>query len=145
MNDTYACSYVEVLEILKHIPKEDYNKIPKEKIEFYEKNMDKNYVYIYDSVEPKTSRRTDIILMNLYKNYIAKIEEKEKIEEILRLNEQKEEQEKKKIYSIDNIFDNPKIDIQNNKENIISEQLLKNKESIFKRFINKFKMIFGIN
>lgn len=144
MNDTYACSYVEVLEILKHIPKEDYDKIPKEKIEFYEKNMDKNYVYIYDSVEPKTLRKTDIILMNLYKNYIAKIEEKEKIEEILRLNEQKEEQEKKKIYSIDNIFDNPKIDIQNNKENIISEQLLENKESIFKRFINKFKMIFGI-
>ena len=144
MNDTYACSYVEVLEILKHIPKEDYNKIPKEKIEFYEKNMDKNYIYIYDSVEPKTSRRTDIILMNLYKNYIAKPKEKEKIEEILRLNEQKEEQEKKKIYSIDNIFDNPKIDIQNNKESIISEQLLENKESIFKRFINKFKMIFGI-
>lgn len=144
MNDTYACSYVEVLEILKHIPKEDYDKIPKEKIDFYEKNMDKNYVYIYDSVEPKTLRKTDIILMNLYKNYIAKVEEKEKIEEILRLNEQKEEQEKKNTYSVDNIFDNPKIDIQNNKENIISEQLLENKESIFKRFINKFKMIFGI-
>lgn len=144
MNDTYACSYVEVLEILKHISKEDYNKIPKEKIEFYEKNMDKNYVYIYDSVEPKTLRKTDIILMNLYKNHIAKPEEKEKIEEILRLNEQKEEQEKKKIYSVDNIFDNKKIDIQNNKESVISEPLLENKESIFKRFINKLKTIFGI-
>ena len=144
MNDTYACSYVEVLEILKHIPKEDYNKIPKEKIAFYEKNMDKNYVYIYDYVEPKTLRKTDIILMNLYKNYIAKPEEKEKIEEILRLNEQKEEQEKKKIYSVDNIFDTHKIDIQKDKESIISEPLLENKESIFKRFINKLKMIFGI-
>ena len=144
MNNTYACSYVEVLEILKHIPKEDYEKIPKEKIEFYEKNMDKNYVYIYDSVEPKTLRKTDIILMNLYKNYIAKSEEKEKIEEILRLNEQKEEQEKKKIYSVDNIFDNKKIDIQNDKEKIMPESLLENKESIFKRFINKLKMIFGM-
>ena len=144
MNDTYACSYVEVLEILKHIPKEDYDKIPKEKIDFYEKNMDKNYVYIYDSVEPKTLRKTDIILMNLYKNYIAKVEEKEKIEEILRLNEQKEEQEKKNTYSVDNIFDNKKIDIQRDKESIIAEPLLENKESIFKRFINKFKMIFGI-
>ena len=144
MNDTYACSYVEVLEILKHIPKEDYEKIPKEKIDFYEKNMDKNYVYIYDSVEPKTLRKTDIILMNLYKNYIAKVEEKEKIEEILRLNEQKEEQEKKNTYSVDNIFDNKKIDIQRDKESIIAEPLLENKESIFKRFINKFKMIFGI-
>ena len=87
MNNTYACSYVEVLEILKHIPKEDYKKIPKEKIEFYEKNKASNYVYIYNSIEPKTLRKTDIILMNLYKNYIAKTDEKRKIEEILRLNE----------------------------------------------------------
>ena len=47
MNNTYSLSYVEVLEILKHIPKEDYEKIPKEKIEFYENNKDKNYIYIY--------------------------------------------------------------------------------------------------
>ena len=33
MNDTYGCSYVEVLEILKNITKEDYEKITKEKIE----------------------------------------------------------------------------------------------------------------
>ena len=38
MNDTYECSYVEVLEILKHIPKEEHDKIPKELIEFFEKN-----------------------------------------------------------------------------------------------------------
>ena len=74
MNSTYSCSYVEVLEILKHIPKEDYEKIPKEKIEFYKKNVDKNYVYIYDSIAPKTLRKTDAILINLYKNYIAKEE-----------------------------------------------------------------------
>ena len=78
MNNTYSLSYVEVLEILKHIPKEDYEKIPKEKIEFYENNKDKNYVYIYNPVNPKISRKTDAILINLYKNYIAKDDEKEK-------------------------------------------------------------------
>ena len=34
----YANAYTEVLEILKYIPKEDYNKIPKNKIELYETN-----------------------------------------------------------------------------------------------------------
>ncbi len=89
MNDTYRCSYVEVLEILKHIPKKDYEKIPKEKIEFYKNNMDKNYRYIYDEISPKTLRKTDTILINLYKNYIATAEEKIKIEQILKLNERK--------------------------------------------------------
>ena len=52
LNNTYSCSYVEVLEILKHIPKEDYIKIPEEKIEFYKNNMDKNYIYIYNTHQP---------------------------------------------------------------------------------------------
>ena len=37
MQDKYKCSYVEVLEILKYIPKEEFEKIPKEKIEFMRK------------------------------------------------------------------------------------------------------------
>ena len=37
MNNSYANSYVEVLEILKHIPDNEYKKIPEEKIRFYEK------------------------------------------------------------------------------------------------------------
>jgi len=86
MNDTYSCSYVEVLEILKHIPKEEYNKIPEEKIEFYKNNMNKDYVYIYDSITPKTMRKTEAILISLYKNYIANEDEKREIDEILRLN-----------------------------------------------------------
>ena len=32
----YANAYSEVLEILKYIPIEDYNKIPKTKIELFE-------------------------------------------------------------------------------------------------------------
>ena len=43
MENTYACSYVEVLEILKHIPKREYEKIPKEKIEFYE-NLQEEFI-----------------------------------------------------------------------------------------------------
>lgn len=113
MNNTYSLSYVEVLEILKHIPKEDYEKIPKEKIEFYENNKDKNYVYIYNPVNPKISRKTDAILINLYKNYIAKDDEKEKINHILKLNEIKNEQEKQENFDLNNIFENKKSKIKN--------------------------------
>ena len=108
MYNTCSRSYVEVLEILKHISKEDYKKIPKEKIEFYKKNIDKNYVYIYDPINPKTLRKTDAILINLYKNYIANESERREINERLKLNTIKDEKEKQEKYNPDNIFNNRK-------------------------------------
>lgn len=142
MNNTYSLSYVEVLEILKHIPKEDYEKIPKEKIEFYENNKDKNYVYIYNPVNPKISRKTDAILINLYKNYIAKDDEKEKINHILKLNEIKNEQEKQENFDLNNIFDNKKSEIKNNNVDILPVE--KKRETRFKKFINIIKKIISI-
>lgn len=143
MNNTYSCSYVEVLEILKHIPEEDYKKIPEEKIKFYKNNMDKNYVYIYDPITPKTLRKTDAILINLYKNYIAKEDEKRKINQILKLNEMKYKQEKQKKFSPDNIFNNKHVEIENNNVDILS--IVEYKETMFKKIINKIKRIFHIS
>ena len=142
MNNTYSLSYVEVLEILKHIPKENYEKIPKEKIEFYENNKDKNYIYIYNPVNPKILRKTDAILINLYKNYIAKDDEKEKINHILKLNEMKNEQEKQENFDLNNIFNNKKSEIKNNNVDILPVE--KKRETRFKKFIDKIKKIFNI-
>ena len=142
MNNTYSCSYVEVLEILKHIPKEDYIKIPEEKIEFYKNNMDKNYIYIYNPIMPKTLRKTDAILINLYKNYIAKEDEKQKINQILKLNEMKEEQEKQKKFSPNNIFNNH-VENENINENTIL--VVEHKETMLKKIINTIKRIFHIS
>ena len=61
MDDTYEKSYVELLEILNYIPVEEYEKIPKEKLEFYKENMDKNYKYTYNPNSSRTSRKTDAI------------------------------------------------------------------------------------
>lgn len=142
MNSTYSCSYVEVLEILKHIPKEDYEKIPKEKIEFYKKNVDKNYVYIYDSITPKTLRKTDAILINLYKNYIANEDEKKKINEILKLNDIKDEQNKQKKFNSASIFDNRNIKSENT--NINGLAIVEYKETAFKRIMNTIKKLLHI-
>ena len=45
----YANAYTEVLEILKNISQEDYNKVPKEKINLFEQNANKEYIFDYDS------------------------------------------------------------------------------------------------
>ena len=104
MNDTYECSYVEVLEILKYIPKEEYDKIPKELIEFFEEHKDKSYKYIYNPVSPKTLRKTDAIIVSLYKDYIANDDEKKQIEKRLMENYEKAESEKRKKYNPDDLF-----------------------------------------
>lgn len=104
MEDTYEKSYVEVLEILKYIPHNEYIKIPKEKIDFYEEYKDKNYHYTYDCNSPVVSKKANAILVNLYEEYIADEEEKKKIKEILKLNTQKVEDEKRKKYNVNDLF-----------------------------------------
>lgn len=108
INDKYAKAYKEVLEIIKYFPEEEYNKIPKEKIEFYEKNKDKNYQF---KIDPKidldkqnVSKEASAIIINLFRNYYATKEQKEKINEILELNQRKIEQEKRKRYNSNNLF-----------------------------------------
>ena len=100
ISNTYEKAYVEVLEILKYFPKKDYMKIPEEKIEFYKKNKDKNYIF---TINPKVdlskqniSREANAIIVNLYRDYFATEEQKLNIKEILELNHRNEEQEKRK-------------------------------------------------
>ena len=50
-NIEYANAYSEVLEILKHISKEDYNKIPKQRIKLFETSANKNYEFTYFGVK----------------------------------------------------------------------------------------------
>lgn len=104
MNDTYECSYVEVLEILKYIPKEEYNKIPKELIEFFKKNMDKSYKYTYSPTSPKTLRKTDAIIVSLYTEYIASEDEKQQIKSRLMQNYQDAEKQKREQYNPEDLF-----------------------------------------
>ena len=144
INIAYAKAYTEVLEIIKYFPKEEYAKIPEEKIEFYKNNMDKDYNFKInpeiDLSEQSISPEANAIMINLFTDYYATEEQKVKIKNILDSNQQKEEQEKRERYNPDNIFKN------RNTENIIQNEvaLVEYKESIFKRFINKIKSIFNI-
>ena len=108
MSNNYAKAYKELLEIIKHFPLEEYNKIPKEKIKFYEENMDKNYNFtINPEIDLKVqnvSKEAGAILVTLFRDYFATEEQKQKIEELIILNEKKSEITKRKKYNPNNLF-----------------------------------------
>ncbi|MGN1351332.1 MAG: hypothetical protein ACI4VE_00830 [Clostridia bacterium] len=143
VNSTYAKAYTEVLEIIKFFSKDDYNKIPNEKIEFYKKNMDTNYKFTInpgiDLAKQNISTEANAIIVNLFRNYFATENQKAKIKEILDINQYKKEQEKREKYNPDNLFKSKETKIET-VENSVS--MVEYKESIFTRIKNWFKRTF---
>ena len=90
MEKKYARAYTEVLEILKHIPKDELERIPKSELQFYEDNCDKNYKYEYNldlAVDKQAiSKETNTVIVALYMNYFANEKQKGIIEKILKQN-----------------------------------------------------------
>ena len=141
MNNKYAKAYTEVLEILSHFSKEEYSRIPKEKIEFYKNNMDTNYEFKInpqiDLFEQDISEEANAIMISLFRDYFATEKQKEKLKILLYQNQNIQEQEKAKKYNPNNLFENKKQ--QDIKENIATTQyaMIKYKKNIFKDIINK--------
>jgi len=141
VNNIYAKAYTEVLEIIKYFPKEEYDKIPKEKIEFYKNNMDTNYKFSInpeiDLAEQNVSKETGAIIVKLFRDYFATEEQKEQLKELIRLNEKKSEIEKKEKYNPDYLFKN-KDNTERMGENVsVTTQvtsLVEYKENFFTRF-----------
>lgn len=108
MTNKYKKAYTEVLEILSHLPKDEYCKIPKEKIEFYKENMDKDYSYninpMLELSKQYISEEANAILISLFRDYFANEKQKDILEKLLNQNQEQLEQTKRKIYNIDNIF-----------------------------------------
>ena len=144
VNSTYAKAYTEVLEIIKYFSEEQYAKIPIEKIEFYKKNMDRNYNFTIDPdidlAEQSISIEANAIIVNLFRDYYATEEQKIRIKEILELNGKKEEQEKRKKFSPDNIFKNRNSEKQEN----TSTLPVKMKKSLYQKIINFIKKYFNV-
>lgn len=73
MVDKYNKACTEILEILKYLPKHEYEKIPKEEIEFFEQNKDKSYVFEFNEElsfeEQSILPETQTIIVKLYKDY----------------------------------------------------------------------------
>lgn len=108
----YANAYSEVLEILKHIPLEDYNKIPKSRIKLFEDNANKEYKFNYNPRltlnEQGVSRRAKAIIAILFRDYWATDEQKEIIIAKQKYDRIQVDMKKRQKYNPDDIFKNRK-------------------------------------
>lgn len=151
----YANAYTEVLDILKYISKEDYEKIPKTKIQMFEEKSNKNYNFKYDVdktlEEQNVSEITKMIIAILYRDYFATKEQRYVI--IKKQREAREEQERQ---IRERIEQNKKIKEDLLKVIDVSSDLdldldyargtnleIYKEENIFKRIISKIREIFG--
>ena len=118
----YANAYSEVLEILKYIPIEDYNKIPNSKIKLFETNHNKEYIFRYNPnktlEEQNVSKTAKAIIAILFRDYWATELQKEKIINKQNYDRMKLEEEKIHIYNSNNLFKNneKKIILDNTKQ-----------------------------
>ncbi|MBQ3408123.1 MAG: hypothetical protein IJH12_02825 [Clostridia bacterium] len=142
-NNKYSKAYKEVLEIIKFFPKDEFDKIPREKIEFYRNNSDRDYSFEInpeiDLSDQNISNEAYAIIIGLFEDYYATGEQKIKIREILALNQQKLEVEKRKKYNPDDLFksnstDTELIESQKNTEEVTA--LVEYKENFFIKFKN---------
>ena len=152
ISSIYAKAYTEVLEIIKYFPVDEFNKIPEEKIDFYKNNMDKNYFFKInpeiDLSNQNISPEANAIIVSLFRDYYATEEQKNKIEEILELNQAKEEYLKKELYNPDDIF--KKLDNNNNNIDTIATNknnttLIEYNETLFIKFKKFILKIFSKN
>lgn len=145
-NIEYANAYSEVLEILKNISKEDYEKVPSEKIDLFEKNANKNYNFQYDANltldEQDVSKRAKAIIAILFRDYWATTEQREKILAKQNYDRIQIEKDKQKQYDVDSIFKNKEKKAET-VENSVS--MVEYKESIFTRIKKWFKQTFKKN
>ena len=131
-------AYTEVLNVLNYIEKEYLEKVPKEIIDFLEKNS-LEYPMCFDANgDFKVSPLAEAILCYINLEYWCDKKEKEKIIEIYKKNDK----EISENYDISKILENrnKNCNIEINENKITN--LIEIKENIFQKIINKIKKFF---
>lgn len=146
MNNIYSKAYTEVLEIINHFSENEYEKIPREKIDFYEKNKDKDYIFKIDPnvdlAEQNISQNANAILVSLFRDYFATDRQKEILKNLLKQNQEKIEVEKYQKYNPNNIFNNK---IYRDESNHLKEELALvdiKKQAWYRKILDFFKSVF---
>ena len=153
LKTNYANAYKEVLIILDNLIKEDYDKIPKEYIEFLKSNCNNEYEFYYDNSktfeEQELLDDTKYILFGLFEKFGATEIQKEKIKNFKDNYFRKIEEEIREQYNPDDIFKkvntNIKTTIIETSENNSNTKLIKYKETFFTKLKNFLLKILHIN
>ena len=139
-NDEYSIACTEVLEVLNYIPKNDYDKIPRDVINVLEKNKKDDVVFLYNPWislnEQKMSEKGRLMIASFYKNYWATDEQKKKINAYQNAKRKEIDLEKQKKHN-PNIFNDNKR-VKDEKE--IAR--VKYKETIFSKLKKWVKSLF---
>lgn len=148
MEEKYHKAYKEVIEILKYVPQESVNKIPKTIIKTFENKMDKNYIFNVDTnktfEEQNLLEETKDIFAIIFRDYWATPYQKERIIAKEKYDRQKIEIEKFNRYNPNDIF---KKRIKNNeiieKEQQTSIELpVKYNEKFHEKILKFLKKVF---
>ena len=148
-NIEYSEAIVEVLEILEYSDDNILKKIPKKLIKFWERNKSKTYKPNLDHnksiIEMNLKDKTKSILSMIYLNYLCNDAEVKEISSIINHNEE--------IYQTELIknHNSQHWEKVQNKTNTINENakstsitIIDNKESIFKKIVDRIKRFFNI-
>ncbi len=138
VNTEYKIAYSEVLEILKYISKEEFNKVPPDMLELFKTNASNENQFIYDPdktlQEQNVSEIARAIIAILFRDYWAT--ENQKIKILAKQNYDREKMKEEK-YNSDNIF--KEHSTLQGKSAMTNEiiAMVEYKESIFKKIWNK--------
>lgn len=141
MDIKYSNAFSEVLVLFDNfLLEDDYNKIPKEQIEFMKKNSNLDYIYEIDEskdlMDQDVSKEAKAVILSLFKSYFADNEKKKKIDYYLMLNDKERYFEEINLINKkeDNYIENKNLQLSNEP---MEKSLIVKKENIFKRFFNK--------
>ena len=149
----YNKAYTEIIEILKYMPEESVNKIPKEMLNMFQIKMDKNYNFEIDITksfnEQKLLNETKAILANISRDYWATPYQKERIIAKQNYDRKVLEEEKRRKYNPDNLFEKITKDQNEFCNNEINNNLNNNlpveyKKTFYQKIIGFFKRIFNL-
>lgn len=148
VNTIYANAYKEVLIVIKNLTKDDYEKIPKEYIEFMENNCNHEYEFEYNTSKPfeeqELLEETKLILFGLFEKYGATDIQQTKIESFKMRYNNKIEEQKREQYKPDEIFKKKQNESTIETESIETNKLIEYKkqkwyQKIFARILKIFR------
>lgn len=142
MEDNYAKAYKEIVEILKYVPEENVNKIPKEMRDMFEAEQLKTYNFQIDTEKPfeeqELLEETKAILDNIFRDYWATDYQKARIIEKENHDRKEWERQKREKYNPDNLFKN-KNENNYNEVALVEVKMEKWYEKVFSFLRNMFK------
>ena len=154
MTEEYSLAISETLSLINSAREEDKNKIPKSFMNFLIENANPNYNPIFDpNIEIKDlnlRKETKGLLSLIYLSYLSNEQEKIEFNNILKENQEKVDQKRRKQYDVYRVFDERKNrsfdntgeakngELDNTEANIVQYK----RETIFSKIIKMIKNIF---